>query len=118
MEADLRRRVLPAEEFWKWFGRFLPRLNTDGYLSLLKPALVTDRSDPKLVHLDGLNLSRAWRMSGIAGRLAADDPSRQLPIESAQAHLRATLPEVTIDHYQGEHWLATFAIYALSAEAR
>jgi hypothetical protein len=118
MEADLMRRALSAEEFRSWFGRFLPKLNTDGYPSLLRPALVTDRSDPKLMHLDGLNLSRAWCMMGIAGRLAADDPSRRVLVASAQAHLRATLPEVTSGHYEGEHWLATFAICALSAEAR
>jgi hypothetical protein len=118
VEADLMRRVLPAGEFRKWLLGFLPRLNAGGYPDLLKPAVVTDRTDPKLVYLDGLNLSRAWGMFGIARTLAADDPWRRVLRDSAQAHLRATLPEVASGHYEGEHWLATFAIYALESEVR
>jgi hypothetical protein len=112
VEADLMRRALPAAEFRNWFRRFLPRL--DQQVSLLKPALVTDRSDPKLVHLDGLNLSRAWCMQGIASALPKDSADRKLLLEAAQAHLRTTLPAVASGHYEGEHWLATFAVYALS----
>jgi len=112
VEADLMCRVLPPAEFRKWFRRFLPGLGKQR--SLLEPAKVTDRSDPKLVHLDGLNLSRAWCMQGIARALPKSDSDRQLLLESAQAHLRATLPGIASGHYEGEHWLATFAVYALS----
>jgi hypothetical protein len=111
IEADLMRRALPPGQFPKWFGRFLPHLSKQA--NLLKPALVTDRTDPKLVHLDGLNLSRAWCMMGIAGALPKSSSDRRLLLESAQAHLRATLPEVASGNYEGEHWLATFAVYAL-----
>jgi Protein of unknown function (DUF2891) len=111
-EADLMRRALAPEEFRKWFKRFQPGLGKQ--VSLLKPAQVTDRSDPKLVHLDGLNLSRAWCMQGIAGALPKQSSDRKLLLESAKAHLRAALPEVASGHYEGEHWLATFAVYALS----
>jgi hypothetical protein len=70
----------------------------------------------KLGRLDGLNLSLAWCMLGIARTLPADDPSQQVLLDSAQAHLRATLSEAASGHYEGEPWLATFAIYALSTE--
>ncbi len=116
VEADLMRRVLPAAEFRKWFNRFLPGLKQQA--SLLKPAEVTDRSDPKLVHLDGLNLSRAWCMFGIAAALSKGDAARKVLLESARAHLGATLPQVASGHYEGEHWLATFAVYALSEAER
>jgi len=76
--------------------------------------LVTDRSDSKLVHLDGLNLSRAWCMAGIARVLPEKDPVRATLLKSAREHLEATIPEVSSGHYEGEHWLATFAVYALS----
>jgi len=114
IEADLMRRVMPPEEFRGWFKRFLPGLNSNA--SLLKPAMVTDRSDPKLVHLDGLNLSRAWCMLGITRALPRNDHLVKALRESAQAHLQATLPEIASGHYEGEHWLATFAVYALSEE--
>jgi hypothetical protein len=114
VEADLMRRVMPPDEFHKWFKRFLPGLSENR--SLLKPAIVTDRSDPKLVHLDGLNLSRAWCMLGIARALPTNDRMAKRLRESAQAHLHATLPEIASGHYEGEHWLATFAVYALSEE--
>jgi hypothetical protein len=105
------RRALPPGQFPKWFGRFLHHLSKQAHL--LKPAQVTDWTDPKLVHLDGLNLSRAWCMLGIAEALPEGTSDRQPLLESAQAHLRATLPEVASGHYEGEHWLATFAVYAL-----
>ena len=112
IEADLMHRVMPPEEFRKWLKRFLPGLRSN--TSLLKPALVTDRTDPKLVHLDGLNLSRAWCMLGIVRALATNDHTAKTLQKSAQAHLQATLPEIASGHYEGEHWLATFAVYALS----
>lgn len=112
VEADLMRRALPAEEFRDWFKGFLPDLRSQS--SLLKPALVTDRTDPKLVHLDGLNLSRVWCMLGIAGALPKESPERKLLWDAAQAHLRETLPQIDSGHYEGEHWLASFAVFAVS----
>lgn len=115
IEADLMRRVMPRDEFGRWFSRFLPRLHKE--TTLLNPAEVTDRTDPKLVHLDGLNLSRAWCMRGIAEGLPAKHPSRRVLLDSAQAHLRASLPVIASGHYEGEHWLATFAVFALTEPA-
>jgi hypothetical protein len=116
VEADLMRRVLPPREFGEWFDRFLPGLRRGEPASLLKPAVVTDRTDPKLVHLDGLNLSRAWCTLGIAQALPVKHPARSRLLTAARAHLEATLPQVASGHYEGEHWLATFAVYALSVE--
>ena len=112
VEADLMRRVLPPEDFRSWFKSFLPELSRQH--ALLTPAEVTDRTDPKLVHLDGLNISRAWCMLGIAGALPPTGPDRQVLVQAAHAHLAATLPHITSGNYEGEHWLATFAVYALS----
>ncbi len=116
MEADLMRRVMKPAEFADWFHRFLPGLAAGQPKSLLVPATVTDRSDPKLVHLDGLNLSRAWCMQSIAGSLPPQDPVRQLLAESAKRHARAALDHVGSGDYMGEHWLASFAVYLLSPE--
>jgi hypothetical protein len=80
--------------------------------SLFEPAIVSDRTDPKIAHLDGLNLSRAWCWRGIASSLPEADPLRDIAIDSANTHLDASLPHVTGD-YMGEHWLATFALLAL-----
>jgi len=113
MEADLMRRVLETDEFRKWFHRFLPGLERGEPASLLEPAEVSDRSDPKIVHLDGLNLSRAWCMQSIAGALAGDDPVRKVLLDSARRHAAATLPHVASGNYEGEHWLASFAVYLL-----
>ena len=114
MEADLMRRVLPPAEFGRWFRRFLPGLRRGGCEPLLRPAVVTDRADPKLVHLDGLNLSRAWCMEGIARVLPPRDRGRVLLTRAARDHLQAALPEIASGHYEGEHWLASFAVFALS----
>jgi len=119
MEADLMRRVLPEAEFAGWFHRFLPELAQGRPESLLRPAVVTDRSDPKLVHLDGLNLSRAWCMRSVAAALPATDPARKALMQAAEAHARAGLEHVASGQYMGEHWLASFAVYLLSSgEAR
>lgn len=111
MEADLMRRVLPAAEFQTWFRKFLPGIDRGEPKALFTPATVTDRSDPKIVHLDGLNLSRAWCMFSIAKALPADDPARKLLTESAQRHAAAALDHVASGDYAGEHWLASFAVY-------
>jgi len=114
IEADLMSRVMKPGEFRQWFHRFLPQLNAGQPKSLLQPAVVTDRTDPKLVHLDGLNLSRAWCMRSIAMVLADDDPARKVLAESGRVHARDALAHVASGDYAGEHWLASFAIYLLS----
>jgi hypothetical protein len=114
MEADLMRRVLPAAEFQAWLRRYLPGLAKGEPGNLLKPATVTDRTDPYLVHLDGLNLSRAWCMRGVAAALPADDPARKVLLEAASRHAEAGLAHVASGDYAGEHWLASFAVYLLS----
>jgi hypothetical protein len=114
MEADLMRRVMKPAEFRRWFHRFLPQLTMQRSRNLLRPAIVTDRTDPKLVHLDGLNLSRAWCMRSIASALPAADPSRRVLAESARAHAADALAHVASGNYAGEHWLASFAVYLLS----
>ncbi len=117
MEADLMRRVLAASEYRTWLRRFLPGLAKGEPKSLLVPAKVTDRSDPQIVHLDGLNLSRAWCMRGIARALAADDPARKVLEEAADRHAEAALKHVASGDYAGEHWLASFAVYLLTTAA-
>jgi hypothetical protein len=114
MEADLMRRVLPAGDYRKWLHRFLPGLAKGEPKTLFVPATVADRSDPQIVHLDGLNLSRAWCMRGIAAVLPKDDPARRILLESAALHAQAALRHVASGDYAGEHWLASFAVYLLS----
>ena len=110
-EADFMRRVLNAHEFRRWLSGFLPGIPRSAGSAWLKPAVVTDRSDPKLAHIDGLNLSRAWMLEGIAHGLPA--PDRRIPVllELAKQHRDAALPAVTGEHYEGGHWLGTFAVY-------
>ena len=114
MEADLMRRVLKPAEFRRWFHGFLPRLSAGVPKTLLQPATVTDRTDPKLVHLDGLNLSRAWCMRSIAAALPRNDPARKILADSARLHAGDALRHVASGDYAGEHWLASFAVYMLS----
>src|SRR6478672_6348708 len=114
MEADLMRRVMKPAEFATWFHRFLPDVAKGGPAALLQPAIVTDRSDPKLVHLDGLNLSRAWCMRSIAAALPENDPARKVLSAAAEKHAAAALAHVASGDYAGEHWLASFAVFLLS----
>jgi hypothetical protein len=114
MEADLMRRVMKPAEFKAWFQRFLPGAAQGNPASLMQPAIVTDRSDPKLVHLDGLNLSRAWCMRSIAKALPANSPVRTALSSASDKHAQAALVHVTSGDYAGEHWLASFAIYLLT----
>jgi hypothetical protein len=116
MEADLMRRVMKPREFATWFHRFLPGVAKGNPAALLQPATVTDRTDPKLVHLDGLNLSRAWCMRSIAQSLPETDPARKVLSASAEKHASAALAHVASGDYAGEHWLASFAVYLLSHE--
>jgi hypothetical protein len=117
MEADLMRRVMNEREFTRWFHRFLPGIARNQPSQLLEPAIVTDRTDPKLVHLDGLNLSRAWCMRNIGNSLPRNDPARAVMRRSAVAHAQAALPHVASGSYEGEHWLASFAVYMLTTPA-
>ena len=113
-EADLMQRVMKPAEFAAWFRRFLPGVAKGSPATLLQPAIVTDRSDPKLVHLDGLNLSRAWCMRSVARALPAQDPARLVLSQSAGKHAAAALAHVASGDYAGEHWLASFAVFLLS----
>lgn len=114
IEADLMRRVMKPVEFRQWFHRFLPGIANGKFRSLLNPAIVTDRTDPKLVHLDGLNLSRAWCLRNIVAALPLNDPPRKILADAAMKHAEAALRYVTSGDYVGEHWLASFAVYLLS----
>ena len=113
VEAEAMRRLLPASEHRAWLAGFLPRLAQRSPATLFEPAIVSDRSDGKIVHLDGLNLSRAWCWRGIATALPDGDPAQALALEAEAQHLEAALPHVTGD-YMGEHWLASFALLALT----
>jgi hypothetical protein len=110
-EADVMRRILPPVEFAAWLRGFLPQLPVDGSGAWLHPEVVTDPSDPRLAHLDGLNLSRAWMLEGIASGLPARDPRVAALRASAKAHRDAGLAAVTGEHYEGGHWLGSFAVY-------
>ena len=113
-EADLMRRVLPPEDFAPWLKSFLPQIPTDGKRDWLAVAVSPDPTDPKLAHLDGLNLSRAWMLEGIAAGLSQSDPRRPSLAAPAEAHRRAGLAAVTGAHYEGGHWLGSFAVYLVT----
>jgi len=106
----LMARVLVDADFNSWLGSFLPSLSQP---QSLLPANVSDRSDPKIVHLDGLNLSRAWNLYVIASEIDDAAMAKQLR-DTAASHLAATLPHISSEHYEGSHWLGSFAIYALT----
>jgi hypothetical protein len=112
-EADFMRRVLPPPAFAHWLSTFLPSL-AEQRNDWLTPAVVTDRADPKLAHLDGLNLSRAWMLEGIASGLPKTDARIAALLRAARQHRDAALPFVTGEHYEGGHWLGTFAVYLTS----
>ena len=110
-EADLMRRVLDPKSFATWLRAFLPGIPADGSGAWLAPGVVTDPSDPKLAHLDGLNLSRAWMLEGIAAGLPAGDPRLAAIRAAAALHRERGLAAVTGEHYEGGHWLGSFATY-------
>lgn len=112
IEATLMKRTLSPENFRVWFSAFLPRLSDGQPATLLNPARVSDRTDGKIAHLDGLNLSRGWCWREVVSGLSVEDPRRVIGETAAKAHLNAALPHVTGD-YMGEHWLASFALLAL-----
>jgi len=116
-EADVMRRVLSQDEFAKWLKEFLPQIpevplqGKAATANWLPVTVSPDPSDPKLAHLDGLNLSRAWMLEGIASVLPADDPRRPALSAAADEHRRAGIAAVTGAHYEGGHWLGSFAVY-------
>ena len=101
-------------EFVEWFDRFLPDLAAREPATLFEPAFVSDRSDGKIAHLDGLNLSRAWCQRSLARALPPGDERRDVLLDAATRHLDSALENVAGD-YMGEHWLATFATLTLDA---
>lgn len=114
MEADLMRRVLPRDEFQQWLSAFLPGIPVDGTGDWLKVGVVNDPTDGKLVHLDGVNLSRAWNLYAIARALPDDDARRAALLAAAKIHASSGLASVSSEHYEGGHWLASFATYLVS----
>jgi Protein of unknown function (DUF2891) len=113
-EADLMRRVLAPADFARWLSGFLPLLPHDDSADWLAPGIVSDPTDPKLAHLDGLNLSRAWMLEGIAARLPERDPRVGALRAAAAVHRERGLAAVTGEHYEGGHWLGTFAVYLVT----
>lgn len=110
-EADLMWRILPATDYEPWLKKFLPSLFKPEIS--LTPGQVRDRSDGRLVHLDGLNFSRAWCLYGIAKHVKTN---RQKIIELANVHMASALPHIASGEYMGEHWLASFAVYAMTTD--
>jgi hypothetical protein len=114
IEAECMRNTLPRDEFRTWFAAFLPRAGEREPATLFTPAVVSDRSDGKIGHLDGVNFSRAWCWRSIAAAIESDPSTQRVALKAAEEHLAASLPHVTGD-YMGEHWLATFATLALTS---
>jgi hypothetical protein len=113
-EADVMRRVLPSDEFARWLRTFLPQISATGKDEWLQPVVSPDPSDPKLAHLDGLNLSRAWMLEGIAAGLPKNEKRTPSIMATAEAHRKAGLAAVTGEHYEGGHWLGSFAVYLVT----
>jgi hypothetical protein len=112
MEAECMRRARGMNQFRAWMDGFLPGIAKREPATLFEPAIVSDRSDGKIAHLDGLNLSRAWCWRSLAIAWPDEDPRRAIALDAADVHLAASMPHVAGD-YAGEHWLATFALLAL-----
>lgn len=112
LEADLMRRVLSQDDFSRWLSRFMPGVEAGRLGGLVEPATVSDASDPKIVHLDGLNLVRAWAFRGIASALREGDKRKPVLEKLGEEHLQVGASRVSSGHYSGEHWLASFAVYA------
>jgi hypothetical protein len=110
-EADLMKRVLPEKEFIVWFNNFIPM---DGLKHLTRLPVISDRNDYQIVHLDGLCFSRSWCMKDIARSLPKNDARRVMLLKAATSHLAEALPHVAGGNYGGEHWLGSFAVYAIS----
>lgn len=113
-EADLMRRVLSSSDFARWLRVFMPQIPSSAEGRWLQPVASPDPSDPKLAHLDGLNLSRAWMLEGIAAGLPKTDKRVPSIMATAEAHRQTGLNAVTGEHYEGGHWLGSFAVYAVT----
>ena len=116
-EADVMRRVIGPAEFSVWLSGFLPQIPSSAkapQTAWLPIGVVTDKSDGKLAHLDGLNLSRAWMLEGIASVLPDTDPRKKALLATAKAHADSGLASVTGEHYEGGHWLGSFATYLVT----
>ena len=114
MEADLMRRILPTDAFSSWLTDFLPQIPDDGSSDWLAPGIVKDASDGKLVHLDGVNSSRAWNLYNIARALPEGDRRKAALVAAAQMHAETGVAAVSSEHYSGSHWLASFATYLMT----
>lgn len=114
MEADLMRRILPRAEFSDWFSGFMPEVPLNGSADWLAPGIVTDASDGKLVHLDGVNSSRAWNLYNIARALPDGDARIPSLVAAAKVHQDTGVAAVSDQHYSGSHWLASFATYLMT----
>jgi hypothetical protein len=114
IEAECMHRLMPESDFLPWFDRFLPQIAAQKPSILFLPASVSDRTDGKIAHLDGLNLSRAWCWRSLSSALPVDDARRAIMEKTAEDHLASALGHVAGD-YMGEHWLASFATLALEA---
>jgi len=115
VEAELMRRVLAADAFGAWLSAFLPGFAQGTPHNVFAPAEVTDRTDPQLVHLDGLNFSRAWCLRGVARALPEGDPRAVVARAAADRHVAAGWEGLASDAFVGAHWLATFALLSLEA---
>lgn len=113
-EADVVRRVMGREEFAAWLSGFLPRIPRTATTSWLPIGVVTDKSDGRLAHLDGLNLSRAWMLAGMAAGLPEADARRKALLATAKTHAESGLASVNGEHYEGGHWLGSFATYLVT----
>lgn len=113
-EADLMRRVLDQRNFEDWLAKFVPELGTQLTDGTISPVSVSDVTDPKIVHLAGLNLNRAWCLRSVASALRDSHPLRQALIENSESHLAEGLSYINSGHYEGDHWLATFGLYAIA----
>lgn len=114
MEADLMRRIMNTKDYSLWLAKFLPSIPLDGSNQWLAPGIVKDASDGKLVHLDGVNLSRAWNLYNIARALPKNDTRKASLIASARLHTKTGVAAVSDEHYSGSHWLASFATYLMT----
>ncbi len=114
MEADLMRRILGPDEFADWLSGFMPQIPTDGSSDWLAPGIVKDASDGKLVHLDGVNSSRAWNLYNIARALPEGDLRQNSLVNAARIHAKTGVNAVSDEHYSGSHWLASFATYLMT----
>ncbi len=114
--TDLMRRVLPPDEFGTWLDAYLPGLADGEAGNLMQPVTVSDPADGQLIHLAGLNLSRAWAMRGIASALNEEDPRKAVLVSAAKLHFDAGIAHVGTGHYEGDHWLASFALLAMTGQ--